>query len=171
MHMDPTPLPFGIASKRPRGRRRTRPYAPRDGSGTKWYKSIEFKIILSVAFTTLAVNGLFTFLYLDIQARHIDETILQNASQLSETIKKSIQSDMIRNRKENAYQIMETIAEQEGIEKVRIYGSEGKILFSTLKTELGTMVDKKAEACYACHAEDTPLIRLATSSKSRIFSS
>src|SRR4030065_1615414 len=99
--------------------------------GVRWYKSIEFKIILCVAITTLAVNGLFTFLYLDVQARHLDETILKNATQLSETIRKSIQYDMLVNRKENAYRIMETIAEQEGMEKVRVYGTDGKIPFST----------------------------------------
>lgn len=139
--------------------------------GVRWYKSIESKIILCVAITTLAVNGFFTFLYLDIQARHLDETILQNATQLSETIRKSIQYDMLLNRKESAYRIMETIAEQEGIEKVRVYGSDGRILFSTDKAERGTMVDKKAEACYACHAEDTPIEKLGTPSRNRIFPS
>ena len=33
------------------------------------------------------------------------------------------------------------------------------------------MVDKKAEACYACHAKDTPIERLATPSRNRIFPS
>jgi two-component system NtrC family sensor kinase len=137
----------------------------------RWYQSIESKIILCVAITTLAVNGFFTFLYLGVQARHLDETILHNATQLSETIRKSIQYDMLVNRKENAYRIMKTIAEQEGIEKVRIYGSDGKILFSTDQGERGTMVDKKAEACYACHAKDTPIEHLGTPSRNRIFSS
>ncbi|OGP35004.1 MAG: hypothetical protein A2X88_05165 [Deltaproteobacteria bacterium GWC2_65_14] len=189
MHTDRKPLLFGIPSV-PLGGGTSPPVAgtpagppspdplrtpptdvTADDRGTKWYNSIEFKIILSVAVATLVINGFFTFLYLDLQARHLDETILKNASQLSETIKKSIRFDMIANRKENAYRIMETIAEQEGIEKVRIYGSEGRILFSTLKSELGTMVDKKAEACYACHAKDTPLLKLTTSSRNRIFSS
>jgi two-component system NtrC family sensor kinase len=177
MHADQTPLPGGNASTSLRGESDpTASTAPPHSQrivpkGVRWYKSIEFKIILSVAITTLAVNGFFTFLYLDVQARHLDETILKNATQLSETIRKSIQYDMLVNRKENAYRIMETIAEQEGIEKVRIYGSEGAILFSTDKDERGTMVDKKAEACYACHAKDTPIEKLATPSRNRIFPS
>jgi two-component system NtrC family sensor kinase len=137
----------------------------------RWYQSIEFKIILSVAITTLAVNGFFTYLYLDVQEKHIDETILKNATQLSETIKKSIQYDMLKNRKEHAWRIMQTIGDQEGIEKVRIYGSDGTILFSTTRDERGTMVDKKAEACYACHVKEAPLEKLTTSSRNRIFPS
>ncbi|MEJ2297743.1 MAG: HAMP domain-containing protein, partial [Woeseiaceae bacterium] len=78
---------------------------------------------------------------------------------------------MLINRKANAYRIMETIGEQDGIEKVRIYGRDGTILFSTDKKESGTMVDKRAEACYACHAKDTPLEKLTTSSRNRIFPS
>jgi two-component system NtrC family sensor kinase len=177
MHADRTPLPGGNTSTSRRGEPDPTVPAPPPHpqrivpKGVRWYKSIEFKIILSVAITTLAVNGFFTFLYLDVQARHLDETILKNATQLSETIRKSIQYDMLVNRKENAYRIMETIAEQEGIEKVRIYGSEGAILFSTDKDERGTMVDKKAEACYACHAKDTPIEKLATPSRNRIFPS
>ena len=94
--------------------------------------------------------------YTKLYERHLDETILKNAVQLSETIKKSIQYDMIKNRKEHAWRIMQTIGDQKGIEKVRIYGSDGTILFSTTQDERGTMVDKKAEACYACHAKEAP---------------
>jgi len=169
--MDRTSHRHGTASAPPRSG--TSPTvstrsAPR---GMRWYQSIEFKIILSVAITTLVINGFFTFLYLGVQARHLDETILKNAVQLSETIKKSIQYDMIKNRKEHAWRIMQTIGDQKGIEKVRIYGSDGTILFSTTQDERGTMVDKKAEACYACHAKEAPLEKLTSSSRNRIFPS
>ena len=137
----------------------------------RWHRTIQFKIILSVALTTMAVNGFFTYIHLDIQEKHLDATIVKNASLLSETIKTSIQFDMIKNLKENAYHIMRSIGRQEGIEKVRIYGSDGTILFSSLERERGTMVDKRAEACYACHAEKAPLEHLTISSRNRIFSS
>jgi two-component system NtrC family sensor kinase len=136
-----------------------------------WYRSISAKIILCVVGMILIVNGLLAYLSLTIQKENLNETILRNASQLSETIKKSIQNDMLENRKDAAYKIMETIGRQEGIERVRIYSKEGKILFSSDKTEIGGMVDKRAEACYGCHSEARPLERLATSKRNRIFSS
>src|SRR3989304_3665256 len=52
---------------------------------------------------------------------------------------------------------MNTMGQQEGIEKVRIYSSDGKILFSTDKSEVGRMVDQRGEACYGCHSEARPL--------------
>jgi two-component system NtrC family sensor kinase len=139
--------------------------------GRKWYKSIEFKIIVSVAIITIVINGFIAYLHLSFQSQHLDETILRSASQISETIKKSIKYDMLENRKEHAYRIMETIGQQEGIEKVRIYNSEGKIVFSTFKKEQGTMVNKKAEACYACHSEEKPLDILETAARNRFFPS
>jgi two-component system NtrC family sensor kinase len=136
----------------------------------KWHKSIGMKIILSVVGMVLIVNGALAYLFLNIQRENLNHSILRTASQLSETIKKSIQNDMLENRKEAAYKIMETIGRQEGIEKVRVYSSEGKILFSSGNpAEAGRMVNKKAEACYGCHSEARPLERLETSERSRIF--
>ncbi len=134
-----------------------------------WYNSISVKIVLCVVGMILVVNGALAYLYFTIQKENVNVTVLRTASQLSETIKKSIQNDMLENRKEAAYKIMETIGRQEGIEKVRIYSYEGKILFSSDNTEVGRMVDKRAEACYGCHSEARPLERLATSERNRVF--
>ncbi|MBI5577335.1 MAG: HAMP domain-containing protein [Deltaproteobacteria bacterium] len=136
-----------------------------------WYHSISVKIILCVVGMVLIVNGLLAYLSLVIQKENLNETVLRSASQLSETIKKSIRNDMLENRKDAAYKIMETIGQQEGIERVRIYSKEGRILFSSDKYEIGGMVDKRAEACYGCHSEARPLERLATSKRNRIFMS
>jgi two-component system NtrC family sensor kinase len=135
----------------------------------RWIRSITFKIILSVAVTTAVISVATGYLYLTTQIRQIEETNLRSASQLSETIKKSIRLDMLDNRKENAYRIMETIGEQEGIEKVRIYSSTGRILFSSNPAEKGTVVDKRAEACAACHSEAKPIRALGISDRSRVF--
>jgi two-component system NtrC family sensor kinase len=62
-----------------------------------------------------------------------------------------------------------TIGGQEGIEKVRVFNKEGAIIFSTDSLDAGKMVDKKAEACYACHTADRPLERLPISERTRIF--
>lgn len=139
------------------------------GKAMSWYHSISVKIILCVVGMVMIVNGLLAYLSLSIHKNNLNETMLRNASQLSETIKKSIRNDMLENRKYAAYKIMETIGQQEGIEKVRIYSKEGKILFSSDKFEIGGMVDKRAEACYGCHSEARPLERLAMSSRNRIF--
>jgi len=138
---------------------------------TRWDKSVEFKFVLLVAASTILVNGVFGYINLSLQEERLNMVMLRNAHHLSETIEKSIQIDMMENRKHEAYRIMGTIGEQKGIEKVRIYNPEGVILFSTDNQETSTMVDKKAEACYVCHSEAKPLERLTSSARSRTFAS
>jgi len=137
----------------------------------KWYNSIGMKIILSVVGVILIVNGALAYHFLSIQRENLNHAILRTASQLSETIKKSIQNDMLENRKEAAYKIMETIGQQEGIEKVRVYNSrEGPFLQRQPRRdrpdgqqESGSLLRMSFEA--------RPLERLATSERSRVFSS
>jgi hypothetical protein len=135
-----------------------------------WYKSISLKIILSIVGIVVAVNGIQAYQSLTVVEKQLNDMVLKTASQLSETIKKSIQSDMLLNRKEHAYKIMETIGRQEGIEKVRIYSKEGRILFSSDYREIEGMVDKRAEP--ATGAMPRPgLSRAGDIRRSRIFHS
>jgi two-component system NtrC family sensor kinase len=138
---------------------------------TRWDKSVEFKFVLLVAASTILVNGVFGYINLSLQEERLNMMMLRNAHHLSETVEKSIQIDMMENRKHKAYRIMGTIGDQKGIEKVRIYNPEGVILFSTDSRETSTMVDKRAEACYVCHSEAKPLERLTSSARSRTFAS
>jgi two-component system NtrC family sensor kinase len=76
---------------------------------------------------------------------------------------------MLKGTKEGAYRVMSLIGKQEQIEKVRIFNKEGTVTYSTLPSERGTVVNKKAESCYACHAADKPIERLAIPSRARIY--
>ena len=76
---------------------------------------------------------------------------------------------MLNNYREAVHHSITTIGNQEEIEKVRIFNKEGQIMFSSDKTEIGTMVGKTTEACYGCHAEGRPLEKLDTPERARIF--
>lgn len=113
--------------------------------------------------------GVLAVLGLRAQERHVVDEAVRAAALLSDTVKNSTHLDMLADRRPHAYSIMRSIARQEGIERVRIFNKEGLITFSTSDTERGTVVDKQAESCYACHAADQPLVRLAIPSRSRIY--
>jgi len=133
------------------------------------YRRLSIKLILWVVAITVIVIGVFAYISSNAQRNHlIDEGIL-GAKQLSDTVKKGLRFDMLHNYREALYNSIETIGAQEGIEKIRIFNKEGAIMFSSDKEEMGQLVDKKAEACYACHAVEKPLERLDTPERSRIF--
>jgi two-component system NtrC family sensor kinase len=97
------------------------------------------------------------------------ELIFQAADRISETIGRSIRYSMLRNQREEVFHIINTIGQQAGMSRIRIFNKEGQITFSTDPREVGQFVDKKAEACYACHAQAQPLARLDRPDRMRIY--
>ncbi len=148
---------------------------PRDHKNTentlkiKWYQSISFKLTFVVGFVVTCIFGFFMYVVMKTSQDSLLRELLRSATQLSETVRRSTHYDMLENRRENIYRIIRTIASQKGIEKIRIFNKEGRIMFSTAEEEAGKMVDKKAEECYACHARERPLERLDIKKRSRIF--
>ncbi|MEK7729059.1 MAG: two-component sensor histidine kinase, partial [candidate division KSB1 bacterium] len=130
---------------------------------------ISHKLIIAVVVVALALLGVFAYLILTTQRAQQLKELERSAHQLSETVKSSTKYDMLLNQRESVHRIINTIGAQPGIEKVRIFNKEGAIIFSTDTLDVGKLVDKKAEACYACHAADQPLERVPIEDRTRIF--
>jgi two-component system, NtrC family, sensor kinase len=132
-------------------------------------KSIGAKLILVVGFILISSIGIFAYVNIASQKKQLIAEVMRGAIRISETVRRSTRNDMLRNLREDLHQMIETIGQQEGLEKIRVFNKEGQIMFSSDKNEIGAMVDKKAEACYACHSAEKPLERLDTPDRSRIF--
>ncbi len=130
---------------------------------------ISSKIIVAVGGVTIAIIGIFAYINLKAQKDQLNAELERSAHQLIETVKSSTKYDMLLNQRESVHQIINTIGHQSGIQKVRIFNKEGRIIYSTDRQDVGSMVDKKAEACYACHAADQPLQRLPLSKTTRFI--
>ena len=103
------------------------------------------------------------------QQAYLTAEVVRGAAQFSDTIKASTYHFMLSDERMVAYRTMEMIGRLEGIEQVRMLNKDGRVTFSTDRSEVGRLVDKRAEACYACHAAGQPLVRLNVPSRSRIF--
>jgi len=125
--------------------------------------------LIAVGIVTILIVGVFSIFITQSNQRTFIMKVEHYAHQLSEMIKSSTKSDMLFYRRERVHEIIDTIGQQEGIEKVRIFNKEGQIIYSSDRSVVGTMVDKRAEACYACHTADQPLERLSISERTRIF--
>lgn len=132
---------------------------------------ISYKLILAVGSATITIILLFSYFIFESQHRAMIQLLEQNASQCSETVKSATKYDMMLNQREHTYKIIETIGQQQCIEKIRIFNKSGEIIQSTDKNEIHQMVDKKAESCFACHAENAPLVKLNIPERTRIFTS
>jgi len=130
---------------------------------------IVYKLILAVVGVTIVIIAIFSYLIINSQKEALIAQVEHNAHQISETIKGSAKYDMLINHREGVHRIIDTIGKQDGIKKVRIFNKVGEIIYSPDKSDIGTMVDKQAEACYACHAEDQPLEKLSIPERTRIY--
>jgi two-component system NtrC family sensor kinase len=132
-------------------------------------KTINAKLIVSIGLITLLIFGIFSYVFVSQQNKQLINEVFRGASIFSDTVTRSTRYDMLIADREGVHRMIESIGNQAGVEVVRVFNKEGKIMFSTNKKEMNNYVDKNAEACYICHAAERPLERLSTSERSRIF--
>jgi len=134
-----------------------------------WYRSIGFELICAVSAIAILAIGVYATVNISTQRNQLIHQVIQSTSLVSDTIKRSMRYDMLKYQPERLHRAIDTIGGQEGIEKVRIFNYLGEIIYSSHRKEMGSMVDKSSEQCYACHAREKPFERLTTSARSRIF--
>ncbi len=125
--------------------------------------------ILGVALVTAAVVTAMSAVIIRTHRMALLSQLTADADLLSETIVRSTLQDMLLNQREALHREINTIGVQPGIVKVRLINARGKIKFSSDSTEVGRALDKRAEACYACHAADKPLAKLSTKQRARVY--
>jgi two-component system NtrC family sensor kinase len=132
---------------------------------------IGVRLIIGAGLVTALAIAVMASVITRIHTAQLEFELTAAANQLSETIKSSTHDDMLGNRREELHGQIRNISslKGEGIQKVRIFNKEGRIMFSSDKEEIGTALDKRGEACYVCHAEGKPLEKLDILKKSRIF--
>ena len=105
-----------------------------------------------------------------LHRQQLEDMTFAAGDRISDAIKRSTRFGMLNNHREQVHQTINAMGSQPGMNKIRIYNEEGRVSFSTDESETITQVDKKAEACYGCHAEEQPLARLNRPDRTRIYS-
>jgi two-component system NtrC family sensor kinase len=134
-----------------------------------WTSKLGFKLMLWLIGSMVIAFAVLGYQFVKLHKRHLEETVIGSAERISDVIKRSTRYSMLKNHRDEVYQTITAIGAQPSINKIRIFNEEGKISFSTDESEVNTFVDKKAEACYACHAQEQPLTRLNRPDRMRIY--
>ena len=133
------------------------------------FKKIGFRLIFAVALTSLVIIGVFAYFNVKSQSNSLIAEVERHANQLGETVISSTRYDMMLNQRDRIQQTINSIGRQPQIRDVRIINKVGEIIYSSDSTNINKMVDKQAESCYACHAEDKPLEQISITERTRIF--
>lgn len=125
-------------------------------------------VILLIASMTL-VFGVLGYLNIRLERKHLEQNTLASAERISDVIKQNASYYMLRNERDGLYHMIDAIGHEPGMVRIRIFNDEGRISFSSDPKETNTFVHKQAEACYACHSQSQPLMRLNRPDRFRIY--
>ncbi len=132
-------------------------------------RSLSVRLTALLVAATAAIFALLGYFNIHLHRRHLEAATLLSAERVSDVIKRSTSYYMLRNDREGLYHIIDTVADEPGMARIRIFNQEGRISFSTDPGEVDTYVDKRGEACYACHARAQPLAHLDRPDRFRIY--
>ncbi len=133
------------------------------------FQKIGFKLIVVVGIIAVVTIGIFSYFNIKAHSEALITEVERHANQLGETVKHSTSYDMLLNQRDRIGKIISTIGQQHGIRNVRVLNKVGEIIYSSHPEEIGKMVNKKAESCYACHTANQPLQRLTIKDRTRIY--
>ena len=120
-------------------------------------QTLKFKVGLYLTVALSLAVVLFTALVAWHQRNELLDTVASHVTQLSGVITRSMRFAMLQNQPTYVDTIIHDVAQQDGIDRIRIFSKEGKITHSTYGPEIGQIVDRKAEGCSLCHATEKPL--------------
>jgi len=131
--------------------------------------TLSARLIVLLLAGMVVIFALLGYLNIRLHRQHLEAATLIAAERMSDVIQHATTYHMLRNDRDALYQSITTMASEPGVVRIRIFNQEGKISFSSDAAEVNSYVDKKTEACYGCHAQAQPLVKLNRPDRFRIF--
>jgi two-component system NtrC family sensor kinase len=126
-------------------------------------ESVAVKVTLLVVASLVVFFGLATWYKLRVQEQASTRLLVLNGAQLADVVARATREAMLRNDQQAIDATIATLSGQREIERIRIIDKEGKVAYSSDKSEVGTVLDTKQEQCVTCHVQPSPPTSLSTS--------
>ena len=123
--------------------------------------SLTGKLILTIGTLMIIGSTIFWYFLFKHQERELMQNSVKYGYSFVDYVRKSTRYGMLTFQDLLIQQTIEAIGSAEGVLRVRIFDSKGKIAYSSDKKDIGTIVDKNSPICTSCHAanshaNDTP---------------
>src|SRR6476620_10398372 len=111
------------------------------------------KLIISLTILIVAISTVTGYLNFRTQKKQLVETMILGADELSRSITSATWQFMLDDDRKAAYQIMQLIADKEGVDRIRMFNREGRLVFSTDAHEKASQTSPNLtnEVCISCH--------------------
>src|ERR1035437_9867858 len=129
------------------------------------------KLILSLTILIVAISGVSGYLNFRTQKKQLEATMILGADQLSRSITSATWHAMLDDDRKAAYEMMRVIADKQGVDRIRMFNREGRLVFSTDVNERPNLTIRSNEVCISCHATTPVLTKPAVDSRVRYATS
>src|SRR5450755_3787877 len=101
------------------------------------------KLMLSITVIVIIVAAVSGLVNVSTEEQQLLNTMIVGADQLSKGITSATWHAMLDDHREAAYQVMQTIALKQGIDRIRMFNRAGQATFSTSQEALADSMDPK----------------------------
>jgi len=134
-------------------------------------RRLDFKLILSLTVLIVAISCISGYLNFRMQKDRLVEAMILGADQLSRSITSATWHAMLDDDRKGAYEMMRVIADKHGVERIRMFNREGRLVFSTDAQEKLGLASPSNEVCISCHGATAILTKPAVDSRVRYATS
>jgi len=131
--------------------------------------SLITKFTFATSLILLVFMGVLDNINLKNFRKVIIEYAVSNAEEVADIISQSTYDAMLKNDKTSLKNMIGRIAESENIEHIRLIDPRGKVVFSNMTGEIGSVIGKHADECIMCHSSESPDLPTTSKSRSRII--
>ena len=114
------------------------------------------------------ISSISGFFSLQAQKNRLVYAMQLGADQLSKSIASATWHAMLDDHREAAYEIMGTIAQKQGIDQIRMFNREGRLVFTTDPGARPDMSVVHNEVCQKCHDQVPARVKPAADSRVRM---
>src|ERR1039457_2695316 len=105
------------------------------------------KLMLSITVIVIIVAAVSGLVNVSTEEQQLLNTMIVGADQLSKGITSATWHAMLDDHREAAYQVMQTIALKQGIDRIRMFNRAGQVMFSTNPEDGGSSALTRSEEC------------------------
>jgi two-component system NtrC family sensor kinase len=133
-------------------------------------KSLKFKVALYLAVGLTVMLAPTTAFMVKQQRQDLLNTAVAHVMQLSDAVIRSTHFMMLQNQPYSVHRIIEDVARDRNIDRIRIFSKKGTVIDSTYAAEVGLVLDRRAEGCISCHQTELARVSVGDRDRVRIFS-
>jgi len=117
---------------------------------------IRISLIAKFTFVTSLILLVFMGLLDNINLKNFRKVMVEyavsNAEEVSDIISHSTYDAMMKNDKISLYHMIAKISESKNFEHIRLIDKKGRVVFSNISGETGSVIAKHADECIMCHS-------------------